>query len=204
MKVVQIAGYLGSGKTTLVVQLGREISGAGFKVAILVNEVGEVPVDGKVIQEFGLTVKDIGGGCICCQVAGNLLHTLKLLSMGAKPDFIIIEPTGMAVPNAVRDVMKPAAGKLDLTMGPTIVLLDTGRFEKLLSYETLKRLVGVQLKDADVIALSKVDSVSAEQRIKAEAAAREINPAARVLGLSTFTREGVSEVISVMKDMVIP
>jgi len=204
MKIVQIAGYLGSGKTTLVVALGREISGAGYKVAILVNEVGEVPVDGKVIQEFGLTVKDIGGGCICCQVAGNLLHTLKALSMGVKPDFIIIEPTGMAVPNAVRGVMKPAAGKLDLTMGPTIVLLDTGRFEKLLSYETLKRLVSVQLKDADVIALSKVDSVSEEQRLKAETAAHEVNPSARVIGLSTYTGEGVQEVIATMKDMVIP
>ncbi len=204
MKIVQIAGYLGSGKTTLVVALGREISGAGYKVAILVNEVGEVPVDGKVIQEFGLTVKDIGGGCICCQVAGNLLHTLKGLSMGVKPDFIIIEPTGMAVPNAVRDVMKPAAGKLDLTMGPTIVLLDTGRFEKLLAYETLKRLVSVQLKDADVIALSKVDSVSEEQRLKAETAAHEVNPSARVIALSTYTGEGFQEVIATMKDMVIP
>ncbi len=204
MKIVQIAGYLGSGKTTLVVALGREISGAGYKVAILVNEVGEVPVDGKVIQEFGLTVKDIGGGCICCQVAGNLLHTLKGLSMGVKPDFIIIEPTGMAVPNAVRDVMKPAAGKLDLTMGPTIVLLDTGRCEKLLAYETLKRLVSVQLKDADVIALSKVDSVSEEQRLKAETAAHEVNPSARVIALSTYTGEGFQEVIATMKDMVIP
>ena len=203
MKIVQIAGYLGSGKTTLVVELGRKLSAGGLKVAILVNEVGEVPVDGKVIEEFGLTVKDIGGGCICCQVAGNLLHTLKLLSMGAKPDFIIIEPTGMAVPNAVRDVMKPAADKLDLVMGPTIVLLDTGRFEKLLTYETLKRLVATQLKDADVIALSKVDAVDAAKREKAEAAAREINSEARVLGLSTFTGEGVPEVIAFMKEMVI-
>lgn len=203
MKIIQIAGYLGSGKTTLVVALGKEISGAGHKVAILVNEVGEVPVDGKVIEEFGLTVKDIGGGCICCQVAGNLLHTLKALSTGPKPDFIIIEPTGMAVPNAVRDVMAPAAGKLDLVIGPTIVLLDTGRFEKLLSYETLKRLVSVQLKDADVIALSKVDAVSAEQRQKAEAAAHEVNPSAKIIGLSTFTREGVPELIAIMKDMVI-
>lgn len=204
MKIVQIAGYLGSGKTTLVVALGRAISSAGHKVAILVNEVGEVPVDGKVIKEFGLTVKDIGGGCICCQVAGNLLHTLKSLSMGVKPDFIVIEPTGMAIPNAVRDVMKPAAGKLDLTMGPTIVLLDTGRFEKLLSYETLKRLVSVQLKDADIIALSKVDAVTEEQRMKAEAAAHEVNPSARVLGLSTFSGEGVEEVIAAMKEMIIP
>jgi G3E family GTPase len=68
MKVVQIAGYLGSGKTTLIIAMSRLIAGAGKKVAILVNDVGAVPIDGKVMEEYGLTVKDIGGGCICCQV----------------------------------------------------------------------------------------------------------------------------------------
>ena len=203
MKIIQIAGYLGSGKTTLVVALGRQLAGDKHKVAILVNEVGEVPVDGKVIQEFGLTVKDIGGGCICCQVAGNLLLTLKALANGPKPEFIIIEPTGMAVPSAVREVIRPASVKLDITLGPTIVLLDTGRFEKLLSYETIRRLVGTQIKDADVIALSKVDAVSAEQRQKAEAAAHGLNPTARVLGLSTFTGEGLPEIVAVMKELVV-
>lgn len=204
MKVVQIAGYLGSGKTTLIVTLGRTLSQGGSKVAILVNEVGAVPVDGKVIQEFGLTVKDIGGGCICCQVAGNLLLTLKALSEHVKPDFVVIEPTGMAVPNSVRDVIKPAANKLNVVMGPTIVLLDTSRFEKLLSYESLKRLVATQLKDADIIALSKVDAVDADKLKTAQSAAQEINPAARVIGLSTFTQVGLSDVVAAIKEVTVP
>ena len=83
MKLVQIAGYLGSGKTTLILALVRALSGAGKQVAILVNDVGEVPVDGKVMQEFGLTVKDIGGGCICCQV-------------GRQPDLDVKDPHGKA------------------------------------------------------------------------------------------------------------
>ena len=204
MKVVQIAGYLGSGKTTLIVTLGRTLSQGGHKVAILVNEVGAVPVDGKVIQEFGLTVKDIGGGCICCQVAGNLLLTLKSLSQNVKPDFVVIEPTGMAVPNSVRDVIKPAARKLDVIMGPTIVLLDTSRFEKLLSYESLKRLIATQLKDADIIALSKVDAVPEEKQETAKAAAQEINPSARVIGLSTFREVGISDVVTAIREVTIP
>ncbi len=204
MKIIQIAGYLGSGKTSLIVTLGRSLASETNKVAILVNEVGEVPVDGKVIEEFGLTVKDIGGGCICCQVAGNLLLTLKSLSQKVKPDMVIIEPTGMAVPNSVRDVVKPVAGKLNLTIGPTIVLLDTLRFEKLLGYETLKRLVSTQLKDADVIALSKVDAVSEEQRKKAQDAAAEINPGAKVIGLSTFRGDGLDEIMLAMREITIP
>lgn len=203
MKLVQIAGYLGSGKTTLIVTMGRTLSQNGSKVAILVNEVGAVPVDGKVIQEFGLTVKDIGGGCICCQVAGNLLLTLKALSEGPNPDYCIIEPTGMAVPNSVRDVVKPAAGKLHITIGPTIVLLDTSRFDKLLGYESLKRLISTQLKDADIIALSKADAVTEEKLKVAEAAAREINTAARVIGLSTFQGRGIEDVATAIREVTI-
>jgi G3E family GTPase len=203
MKVVQIAGYLGSGKTTLIVTLGRNLALGGYKVAILVNEVGAVPVDGKVIQEFGLTVKDIGGGCICCQVAGNLLLTLKSLSANIKPDYVVIEPTGMAVPNSVRDVIKPAAHKLNVVMGPIIVLLDTSRFEKLLGYESIKRLIATQLKDADIIALSKIDAVPAEKQTAAKEAAREINPSARVIGLSTFKEMGISDVITAIHEVTI-
>jgi G3E family GTPase len=54
VKLVQIAGYLGSGKTTLILALSKSLSEEGQKVAILVNDVGEVPVDGKVMQEYGL------------------------------------------------------------------------------------------------------------------------------------------------------
>jgi G3E family GTPase len=59
VKLVQIAGYLGSGKTTLILALSKSLSEEGQKVAILVNDVGEVPVDGKVMQEYGL---EPGGG----------------------------------------------------------------------------------------------------------------------------------------------
>src|SRR5512137_126183 len=118
MKIVQIAGYLGSGKTTLIIALSRAVAGAGLKVAILVNDVGAVPIDGRVIAECGLTVKDIGGGCICCQVAGTMLKTLETLARGARPDVVIIEPTGVAVPDAVRQTALLGAAKTGAVLGP--------------------------------------------------------------------------------------
>ncbi|MFZ0133596.1 MAG: GTP-binding protein, partial [Desulfobacterales bacterium] len=64
MKITQIAGFLGCGKTTLVLKLSRQLAGDNDrKVALVVNEIGEIPVDGKVIEESGMLVKDIGGGC---------------------------------------------------------------------------------------------------------------------------------------------
>lgn len=201
MKLVQVAGWLGSGKTTLIIALSKALSGMGSRVAILVNEIGAIPVDGKVIQEYGLTVKDIGGGCICCQVAGNLMKTLRLLSEGPKPEIVIIEPTGIAVPRSIKETILSGARKQDISVGPTIVLFDTTREEKLLTYESLRRLVTTQLKDADIIALSKVDMVSEEVIARTGDAMRFINPGARIVRLSTVTGDGLETLIQAMQEM---
>lgn len=192
MKIIQIAGYLGSGKTTLIIALSRKVAEAGMKVAILVNDVGAVPVDGRVIEEYGLTVKDIGGGCICCQVAGTMIRTLETLAKGPNPDIVIIEPTGIAVPESIRQTVMLNAEKTGAVSGPAIVLFDTTRTEKLLTYDTLKRLVTTQIRDADIVALSKIDLSSVDAAAHAEKAVRELNQTAEVIRLSTVTGEGLS------------
>jgi G3E family GTPase len=203
MKLMQVAGWLGSGKTTLIIALSRALSAKGSRVAVLVNEIGAIPVDGKVAEEYGLTVKDIGGGCICCQVAGNLMKTLRLLSEGPKPDIVIIEPTGIAVPGSIKAAILSNSQKQELSMGPTIVLFDTTREEKLLTYESLKRLVSAQLKDADIIALSKVDVVSAEVITRAGEAVRLINPGARIVHLSTTRGDGFETLVQATEETTV-
>jgi len=192
MKIVLIAGYLGSGKTTLIIALSKKLAGDGTKVAILVNDVGAVPVDGAVMQEYGLTVKDIGGGCICCQVAGSLMKTLETLATSVRPDIVIIEPTGIAVPDAIRQTVLLSARKNPVEMGHTIVLFDTSRAAKFLTYDTLKRLVSLQIRDATIIGLSKSDLVTREEVEAATHAVREINQGAEVVRISTVTGEGLS------------
>ena len=192
MKVVQIAGYLGSGKTTLIIALSKQIARDGTKVAILVNDVGVVPVDGAVMQVYGLTVKDIGGGCICCQVAGSLMKTLDTLANDIRPDIVIIEPTGIAVPDAIRQTVLLSARKHPVENGHTIVLFDTSRASKLLTYDTLKRLVSLQIRDATIIGLSKCDLVTTQDIEAASRAVREINPKAEIVRLSIISGEGLS------------
>ena len=199
MKLVQIAGYLGSGKTTLVIALSKGLSRSGLKVAILVNEIGEIPVDGKVIEDYGFTVKDIGGGCICCQIAGNLTRTLRFLGDEQNPDLVIIEPTGMAVPGSIRETVEA----LNIDIGPTIVLFDTTRSEKLLNYETLKRLISTQIRDADFIALSKIDKVSEDVIEHASEAVSVINPAAGIIRLSTRRGDGVMTLATAVQEVTI-
>jgi len=203
MRLVQIAGYLGSGKTTLIIALSRHLSESGKKVAILVNDVGEIPVDGKVMEEYGLTVKDMGGGCICCQMAGSMRTTLRLLEKNLHPDLILIEPTGIAVPNAIRNAAQLNSEKLPITFGPTVVLFDVTRMEKLLTYDTLKRLVATQVRDAELIALSKVDRATEESLEQATEAMRKINATAEVVRLSTRTSEGIPRLLHAIVEMEI-
>ena len=203
MKLVQIAGYLGSGKTTLILALCKNLAEEGIKVAILVNDVGEVPVDGKVMEEYGLAVKDIGGGCICCQVAGNMRKTLGLLAKNYEPDVTIIEPTGVAVPSAIKEAVGLEASKTKITFGPIIVLFDTTRAEKFLNYDTLKRLVSTQLRDADIIALNKVDAASKEKIKDSKESAHLINPKAKIMELSSHTGEGLGSIVDAVRDLTV-
>lgn len=113
LKVVQVAGFWGSGKTTTILKLTKRLSQNGKKVAVIVNSLGGVPVDGMVFRESGLKVEEIGGGCICCELAVNLANTVRLLKEVYDPDVVIIEPEGLAIPNQVSVGITPPRLRLN-------------------------------------------------------------------------------------------
>jgi G3E family GTPase len=196
MKITQVAGFLGCGKTTLMLQLSRGLANGGArKVALVVNEIGEIPVDGKIIEESGMQVKDIGGGCICCEVAATFAKTLYRLYKDFKPEHVLVEPTGVAVPHQVKLAARMGGRDAKISLGPAIVLFDATRPAELLDMHMLGQLVTTQVKDADIIAVSKVDAVDADAVQEATAKVSEINPAAGVLQLSSFTGQGVGELV---------
>jgi G3E family GTPase len=108
----------------------------------------------------------------------------------------------VAVPSSIRDTILTGARQFDISMGPIIVLFDTTREDKLLNYESLKRLVTAQLKDADIIALSKADMVTDEVLKRAGEAMRLINSRAQVISLSTHEGDGLSTLIQAAHEIV--
>jgi G3E family GTPase len=192
MKITQIAGFLGCGKTTLILELSRMLADGGErKVALVVNEIGEIPVDGKIIEESGMQVKDIGGGCICCEVASTFAKTIYRLYKDFGPDLVLVEPTGVAVPHQVKLAARMGGRDAKISMGPAIVLFDATRPAELLDMDMLGQLVTTQVKDADIIAVSKIDAVSPSEIEEAEEKVQEVNAKAAVVRLSSFTGEGV-------------
>ncbi len=199
MKITQIAGFLGCGKTTLLLILSRKLAGNGErKVALVVNEIGEIPVDGKVIGESGMRVKDIGGGCICCEVAATFAKTVYALYKDFHPDHILVEPTGVAVPHQVKMAAKMSGRDAKISLGPAIVLFDATRPAELLDMDMLGQLVVTQVKDADVVAISKVDAVDESATEEAAQKIREFNERAEILNLSSFTGAGVERIIDII------
>ena len=198
MKVIQIAGYLGSGKTTSMIEFGRTLSKKqNKKVALIVNEIGEVPVDGKVMKEFDLEVKDIGGGCICCTAAINLIKTLEILHDHYSPDYVLVEPTGVAIPNMVKKALDQSAKMIDgLEKGKAVVLLDATRPRKLLGNKHYKHLVEQQLKDADVVAINKIDCAKEDDIEYAIAELETINSEAEIIKISSKTGVGMDELLA--------
>jgi len=195
MKITQVAGFLGCGKTTLMLRLSKELAGSGeLKVALVVNEIGEIPVDGKVMEESGMRVKDIGGGCICCEVASTFAKTVYGLYRDFNPDHVLVEPTGVAVPHQVKLAAKMSSRDARITLGPAIVLFDATRPAELLDMDMLGQLVTTQVKDADVVAISKADSVSESELDKTADKVRALNEQAEILNLSSFTGLGLDRI----------
>ena len=97
LPVTVIGGYLGAGKTTLVNHLLRHAEGR--RLAVLVNEFGELPIDADLIEAEGDDLISISGGCVCCSFGSDLTAALlRLAALEPRPDHVVIEASGVAIP----------------------------------------------------------------------------------------------------------
>ncbi|MBE9077154.1 GTP-binding protein [Romeria aff. gracilis LEGE 07310] len=172
-----VTGFLGSGKTTLINYLLKEQRDK--KVAVIVNEFGEIGIDGQiVVEEDNEQLVEFNNGCLCCTVRDDLVKTLISLTQRTELDAILIETTGLADPAPVAstffvsDEIKPSI-KLDAF----ITVVDACNLERSLagSHEAQE-----QVAFADVILINKTDLVDAEELASVEQKLRSLNPLAKI------------------------
>jgi G3E family GTPase len=156
MDLLIIAGFLGSGKTSVLIPLAKSLVGCGKSVTIIENEVGKVGIDNQILEEEKLNVKELFSGCVCCQLRVDLLNTLYELERTIEPDVVIIEPSGVAAPGMVLDTFLGYGGEINRKVA--LVLADATRFH-LLKIMSLP-LVENSIQAADVVAINKIDLVS--------------------------------------------
>ena len=195
MFIIQVGGFLGSGKTTLMIRLGKAIGAAGRKVVIIVNEVGEVGVDGDVLEANKLRTVEITEGCICCSLSGTLQSTLRTVKKELSPDVVLIEPTGLALPKRINQIVRTSMVEPEGSF--TVVLVDSFRIGDLL--EANGTFFLRQLEGSDLIGLNKVDIISDEDVETAESRLQDLVPGAMIVRLSAKTGEGVDAVLASLR-----
>ncbi|MEM1364522.1 MAG: cobalamin biosynthesis protein CobW [Pseudomonadota bacterium] len=189
-----VTGFLGAGKTTIIRNLLADLTASkgNRRIALIINEFGDLGVDGEVLKGCGdetCTEDDIvelTNGCICCTVADDFVPTITaLLDRDDKPDHIVIETSGLALPQPLVAAFNWPEIKPRVTVDGVVTVVDSaavadGRFahdeaaldaqrkaDDNLDHESpIEELFGDQIKCADLIVLNKTDLVDADAMSK--------------------------------------
>jgi cobalamin biosynthesis protein CobW len=202
--VTIVTGFLGSGKTTLISGLLKK--NPSRRLAVLVNEFGEVSVDGALLrtagEECGVEIHDLPNGCICCTIKDDFLPIMSQLQKRKQEiDHVLIETSGLALPTPVMRALAWPEIRNDFQLDAVLAVVDTpqllaGNLEKGRPIpgagsagipehvNSVDLILNQQLENADVVVLNKIDELSEEQLLDAEDIVREKAAKVRFLELA--------------------
>lgn len=188
--VFMISGFLGSGKTTLLNHVLKNLP-KEMKVAIIVNEFGEISIDGKIIESEGYTVKEITNGCVCCTLRWELARGLVDIACDIKPDLIIIETTGLSIPEEIARDMKDERLRGMVECQEVIVLMNAPTY---LAAQEKFIIINMQMVGATKIVLNKIDLAEADLLERTIRRINEFKPKDASLVLAKYGEIDIDEV----------
>ena len=200
--ITLLTGYLGAGKTTLMNHILSNQE--GYKVAVIVNDIGEVNIDSSLIQKGGVVQEEdsslvpLQNGCICCTLKVDLMKQIAELANSGKFDYILIEASGICEPlpivqtismmdGSVPDSEIPPCVRLDCVVTVVDALRLVDEFaggEKLMGEvdeEDIENLLVQQIEFCSTIIINKVDEVSPEDLAKVKAVVKALQPKAKLI-----------------------
>lgn len=181
MKVDIINGYLGAGKTTLVRQL-IDLFSPHEKTVILVNEFGQVGIDGALLKQTGANVVELPNGCVCCTLTADLRTQIKTIAQQFAPDRLLIEPTGVATINNLLRILGSLSLEQYIAEIRNWVVVDAGNF--LREFRQSQMFIQSQLEAAQILVINKCDRVTDEELSQIRKMISTINSIARIIPTS--------------------
>lgn len=195
MYVYILGGFLGSGKTTLLMKLASMYTKRGEKTALLVNESGEIGVDGATLKAQGYDAIELPNGCICCSLSGTLQTALKNIKKDIDPDIIIVEPTGLALPHKVRELVQ--VSMIDPDEIYIIGVADVQRFDDLVKKK--EQFFKMQMSNADFIMINKMDLARPGQIEEVTGWLNKEFPDKPVFAVSAKTDKNIDQLYEMMR-----
>lgn len=183
MKILILGGFLGSGKTSVLLQLAQYLvqqssGNQKSRVAIIENEIGQIGIDDKLLRGNGYTVRDIFSGCVCCSLNSDLLSGVQEIKREVDPEWLIIEATGVAFPDKIAESLFTNLG----IAAQIVTLVDASRWQRIRM--PLANLIEGQLNDAHLILINKTDMVEETVLREVEADLWELNSDAAIYLIS--------------------
>ena len=205
--ITLLCGYLGAGKTTLLNNVLKNQE--GYKVAVIVNDIGEVNVDASLIAK-GANITDtqdivpLTNGCICCTLKGQMAKNIEKIISSGKYDYIMIEASGVCEPMPIaQQLMAIKNGVLDNIVGVVDAMRLVDEFasgEKLLEKdkigeEDIESLLVQQIEFCSTLVINKIDLVSEADKKKVRQVIEALHPGVKVIETS-MGKVSVSDVLS--------
>lgn len=187
--LVIVSGFLGAGKTTLLNRILAEPHGR--HLAVIVNEFGELPIDGRLLQGAEGPLVELPNGCVCCASQGDLLRALgDVLSRDAPVDGVLVETSGLAQPLPVAQQVMICQFPRELVVTAVVTIVDAENFDHNLRYADV---AFDQLTGADILVINKLDLAPEGLAKVIEDRLRRIN--ARALVVSTVGADVPLEIV---------
>jgi G3E family GTPase len=178
MDVNVLCGFLGSGKTTLARRILTERK-TNERLAVIVNEFGQVGIDGQILEGGNVNLIEVSAGCFCCTLKGSLVNALEELRDKTKADRVVIEASGLSQPAELVEVLRDPAIVKAVKLGPMVTVVDAQKFR------TYRKVLGQfyldQVRRADVLLLNKADLASVSDLECVRRELEELNPRASVV-----------------------
>lgn len=177
-----LSGFLGSGKTTLLQRLLAFWQEQGLRPAVIMNEIGDVNLDGQLVSGE-VPMAEMLGGCICCTIRADLSLQMSQLIAEERPDVVVIEATGAGNPLEIFDAVTEVSLYLKLDIKPMITVVDAAHLADLHASQKGKtyRLMLEQIRCGSVLILNKIDLIGEKRQEEIAEFLRQANPFAGIV-----------------------